>query len=373
MTVLFEEPLKARTRPLGRIEPSVHFLTESTRPEAVAARRVVNSWYYEFPDQNGSFGRRLRSELDREHYQALDELSIHNLLRQHHHDVRYEEGGVGPDFRVNEDGRCLAALEVLSLFQRQDWTAEEKRHARLADALDAQLRPTAGYFVHFELQHAEREPSPVRFVEFVREGLDALPPHEQLVQSLTAIRPRDHLPSAIYEEHGVRALIEFVPMVPDAPSKTDPDARIVGMGPIIGGVVNSGERLKKKVKAKAGGRYDIEGVPFLVLAGIHDMFCSDNQVVTALYGGETVTFPSGEPGRRNDGLFGVDPHHPKGRQKRLSAVGVIRGLRWEAETVDFAILHNPYAATPWPRELLSAGRTFDVVTTADGFMTLDWL
>ena len=105
---LFGDPDEERVTPLGRVEPAVHWLTESTRPEAAASRQTVNRWYASFPDADGTFGERLRSEADVDHHQALDELHVHHLLTRHHDDVRYEEGGVGPDFRIYDGGICVA-------------------------------------------------------------------------------------------------------------------------------------------------------------------------------------------------------------------------------------------------------------------------
>ena len=142
------------------MEPSVHWYTESTRPEAVASRRAVNAWYDAFPDCDGSFRDRLRSEVDVDHHQALDELFVHSHLSADFDDVRYEEGGVGPDFRVYTDGNCIGAIEVVSLFQQQDWTDEEVRHLRLADDVSRRLAPTHGYFVDFQIEWYEGPVSP---------------------------------------------------------------------------------------------------------------------------------------------------------------------------------------------------------------------
>lgn len=73
---------------------------------------MVNRWYSAFPDSDGSFARRIKSEKDTEHYQALDELYVHDLLHQQHDDVRYEEGSIGPDFRLYR-GRQSNALPLL--------------------------------------------------------------------------------------------------------------------------------------------------------------------------------------------------------------------------------------------------------------------
>ena len=355
MPVLFPEPANPRTRPLGWIEPAVHWFTESTRAEAVTSRAVVNGWYAEFPDPERRLAERLRSELDRDHYQALDELHVHHILQQHNDDIRYEEGGIGPDFRVYRDGSRIGSVEVLSLFQREDWSAEEKRHWRLADELNRRVPPAGGYFLDFEIETAEREPPPRRIAEFVQREIAKLPPHDELK---VPEDPRESdLPGAVYERDGVRIRMTFIPMRTGAPTKSDPDGNIVGMGPTIGGFVNSGERLKERVAAKAGGRYAIAGVPFVVAVGVHDLVCSDDQVVRGLYGSESLVVTTGQLKSQNDGVFGFDSEHAEGRHSRVSAVAVVSGLRvWDSDTADIAIYDNPHATYPLSDNLLTGSR-----------------
>jgi hypothetical protein len=64
----------------------------------------VNSWYQDFPDPDGLLAAKLTSSNNEIYCGALDELYIHHALRQVEADVRYEEGGQGPDFRVYHGG-----------------------------------------------------------------------------------------------------------------------------------------------------------------------------------------------------------------------------------------------------------------------------
>ena len=57
------------------------------------------------PTRREKLARRLRSEWTPEHLGALDELFVHQLLVQRWTDVRYEESGEGPDFRIYDSGR----------------------------------------------------------------------------------------------------------------------------------------------------------------------------------------------------------------------------------------------------------------------------
>lgn len=280
---------------------------------------------------------------------------------------------MGPDFRVYEDGVCVGGVEVLSVFQREDWSVAERRHWRLADELNRRILPTDGYFVDFEIEEALRDPPPKRVADFVKRELARLPPHEKLLYGLGDRVTRAELPSAIYCRDGVHIRMSFLPMVAGAGAKSDPDSRIVGTGPVIGGMVNSAERLRDRIIAKAGGRYDIADVPFVVAVGVHDTLCSDDQVLQALYGGESVVVETAQLTRRNDGLFGADREHREGRHRRVSGVAVVNGLRpWQPRQVDLAFYDNPHAARPAPEDLISASRRFGPAGRTEVGVRFDW-
>jgi hypothetical protein len=124
---LFPEPTRERLSPLGHSEPHVNWYRESTRPEAAIGRRNINDWYRRFPDLDGKLARRLQSGNNVTHTGALDELFTHYLLSQKpDQSVTYEEGGVGPDFRLYRRGEFVGSVEVLSLFHKQEWTRRRK-------------------------------------------------------------------------------------------------------------------------------------------------------------------------------------------------------------------------------------------------------
>ena len=149
-SILFPDPASPSTGPMANLEPHVVWLQRSTRPEAAAARTRVNAWYQDFPDPNGQQAAKLTSTRDEVYYGALDELYVHHVVRLVEPDVRYEEGGQGPDFRVYRGGHQILAVEVLSLFQRPEWTRQARRHHELTDRLNKTFRPE-GYFLHIEV------------------------------------------------------------------------------------------------------------------------------------------------------------------------------------------------------------------------------
>lgn len=366
--MLFPEPRVARTSWLGWSEPRVHWLTECLHAEAVMSRATVNEWYQQFPDPEGRMAQRLRSEIDVDHLQALDELFVHRILRQRHEEVRYEEGGVGPDFRVYEQGELMLAVEVATLFMRSDWNDDDRRHNRLADALNRLVRPSQGYFVSFDIKVAPSEPAPRHFAEWIAKELSRLPPHTNLSGS-----GYDDIPTAIYERKGVRIEVRFLPMKADAHTRSDPEARIVGTGRMTVGFVNSGSRLKDAISKKGGGRYDIGSVPYVVAVGNRDSFLSGDVVVDGLYGNDAVRFDFRDPSRvealrENNGLFGYDPARRRVRHSRISAVAVLSDVRlWDPTTADVALYDNLSPLVTLPDGLFPATRRFAQVSPSGEF------
>jgi hypothetical protein len=366
--VLFSEPAVSRTTWLGWGEPKVHWLTECSHPEATLSREVVNEWYDDLPDPDGRFAHRLGSEVDVDHLQALDELFVHQALRRCHDDVRYEEGGVGPDFRIYEDGKCVLAVEVATLFLREDWNDEDRRHNRLADEVNWRLRPTHGYFVNFAIEAAPSEPAPRHFAKWLETELDKLPPHTELHGV-----DDDAVPAAVYERNGVRIVVRFLPMKADAATKSDPDGRIVGVGRMTFGFVNSGTRLKDAIGKKGGDRYEIRGIPYVVAIGNRDSFLSGDVVIDGLYGGEAIRFDRRDQSnveiiRKNDGLFGVNSAGRQARHRRISAVAILSNVvLWEPASVDVALYDNLSPATALPDGLFPATRRFGKMTSDGQF------
>ena len=160
----------------------------------------------------------------------------------------------------------------------------------------------------------------------------------------------------------------------DAPAKTDPDARIVGTGAALGGMVTTAGRLRERVETKAGGRYDIADVPFLVSVGLHDVVGDDQEIINGLFGRDAIDLASHQTVRQHDGLFGVDLARGVGRHRRVSAVAVVTGVRlWAPGAEDVAVLHNPYAERPWPRDWLPATREFGRLSATEEKIQLGWL
>ncbi len=324
--LLFPEPVAAFTRPLANLEPHVVWLQRSTRPEAVAARDWVNDWYKGFPDLGGKLAARLTSTNDEVHYGALDELYVHSCLRKAAPDVRYEEGGKGPDFRVYRAGRQVLAVEVLSFFMRADWASEERRHGELSDRLNRTFQ-ARGYFLHVEvLRQDPGRNLPLRdLTEAAGAFLKGLPAPQVATVAYQSGQP---LRAVDFVRAGIHVRFQALPMKPDAASAGDPDARIVGTGAAIGGVVDSGERLRDRLEGKRKKRYRLDlDVPFVIAVGNHDPFCRDLEFLLAMYGRDWEALIGARPPLwqhqpKFAGFFGIGKGE-KPYNTRFSAVAVI--------------------------------------------------
>ncbi len=364
-STLFPEPATPSTGLLANLESHVVWLQRSTQPQAMAVRSRVNAWYQEFPDSDGQLAAKLTSTNNEVYYGAWDELYVYHALRQVEPHIRYEEGGQGPDCRVYRDGRQILAVEVLSLFLRPEWARQARRHHELTDRLNKMFRPQ-GYFLHVEvLVQDQRRNVPLKAVtEAAGTFLGDLPEPQV---ATAAYEGGQALPWHEFERNGIYVRFEALPMRPNAASLTDPDARIVGTGPAIGGVVDSHERLKERLNGKRKKPYILDpSVPYVLAVGNHDPFCNDLQLLIAMYGRDwEALIDAREPLWQDElkfrGFFGIGkgetPYHT-----RFSAVAVINGsVLFHDTAIEWLVFDNPHGRVPLPGGLLPTTHRFQAL------------
>jgi hypothetical protein len=89
----------------------------------------------------------------------VEELSSTYDLLAGRYRVAYEEGGgTRPDFRLHDVDEYVGAVEVLTLLQRADWTAEGRRHAQLADSINVRV-PLTTHSSMFDIRRWDGTPS----------------------------------------------------------------------------------------------------------------------------------------------------------------------------------------------------------------------
>ena len=234
----FPEPATPRTAALGIGEPAVNFFLQSTWDEARASRFIVNGWYQHFPNKD-QIGPRLRAPDDVDHYGAIDELFVHSILRESGSQIRYEEFGRGPDFRAYQEGSLVAAVEVASFFLREEWQREWRNYGYVADALNERLQPK-GLYLQVDPESLSRYPTKKDLVRFANEYIAAMEPLVPL--SRDDMRETFEIPASYLEGDGFSIRFQLLPF--RSSLAIEDQESVAAVGPSIGGVVNSSQRLK---------------------------------------------------------------------------------------------------------------------------------
>jgi len=145
----------------------------------------------------------------------------------------------------------------------------------------------------------------------------------------------------------------------------------------MGGEVNTATRIRDRVNEKAGGRYQIDGSPFLVAVALHDLFQTDHEMETAMYGTHAVQMSihtaAAELIRRNNGVFGANRESPLGRNRRLSAVAFLQHLLpSDPASAAVSVMVNPYPEHAWSPRFLPASRWFGEIESGGTDMEFGW-
>jgi hypothetical protein len=362
---VFEEPAVPRATPLSAAEPRVSWFLESTRSEAVEGRRLVNDLYAQFPDRDGALYVALHSPDERRLLPALDELLIHDLINRRYHVTYEEDEGTRLDFRLYDGPDYIGAVEVASLMLRQDWSAEQKRHAQLAEALNKRL-PVTTHFLDFEVRRWESAPITRHLEQWIRSTLQDLQANPE------ALSVGDvGVPEKVYSSKTAELVFSFHP-VPDAYQVKDDD-RLVSDGAGIGGFVDSDIRLRGKLHDKAA-KYDLRGKPYAIVIGVHDPMCDLDDIFDALIGTAAIVVATGQDVRKGDGFYGRSSRvKPAGKHTRVSCVYAIQDW-WPGGLYQPRITRfdNPFAASEFPLDCLPIDAHWAEVDRGPTYVRSDW-
>lgn len=150
------------------------------------------------------------------------------------------------------------------------------------------------------------------------------------------------------------------------------------MGPSMAGEVNTAERIHERVNDKAEGRYQIDDAPFLVAVALHDLFQTDHEMETSMYGTQAARMTGtvhvdAQLVRYNNGVFGADQQSPEGKNRRLSAVAFLQHLLpSDPASAGISVMANSFAKHRWPPDILWATRWFREVRCTETELTYAW-
>jgi hypothetical protein len=354
---LFDQVVRTETRARYQNEGSFDYLNTSARPGISAIRDLLESWFERLPpaaraDIRGRF--RDRSEV--QHKSAFFELFWHELLRSCGYDVEIhpvlENVPTNPDFLVLRNGTPQFYFEATLAMPPGDPGAD-RRLAELHDTLDRMDSPD----FYLEIQYRGSPEGNVRG-RALRERLERW--LEQLdygeISRLYQDRNYEAIPSHTLAEQGLSMTFSPMPKGPEFRGQTG--ARPVGVVmPMDVRMVRTHDDIRVAIEGKAT-KYGAIELPLVVAVNVMDDFCSDIDVLNALFGEEQVVAVRQENGQWRDewggrALNGAWRGHAGPRNSLVSAAVISNQLSPSTLRVcDVELVHNPWAAHALPPDAL---------------------
>lgn len=346
------------------------WLQGSEQPEAQTARENLNSWFADYPAEDAAeMKARLLKTNDATHYGAASELFVFALYRRAGFRVTVHPSVPGterrPDFLV-EDG-ATGYVEVLTLLD----DAENETERKLLDDLRHHLdqMPAGPFLICISPNEPLKNTPPLaRIRRSVEEWLGSLDP-----ESVPRPYHPETAPSLDFVEDGFDLTFHALPGA-NLKDGTGVVGALMGRAQVLIGK----DRLRSRLAKKSGSAYGELEEPLIIAAVSRGILVQPETFMEALYGTSAVDFLSSESGevttrerRKGDGFFGHGPSGPK--NKRVSAVLQVRRFQsFEPERAECALLHNPFAAYPWPPGLVGI-REFAVTERNARLLTMDWM
>lgn len=294
--MLFDDFDRSYTGYRDPTEGSFDFLNRSARPDWQEVRVVLEKWFAGYPSVGAADLRsRFRSRMDRSHWGAWWELYSFTLLSSLGFAVsvhpQLSTGSRRPDFHaVGHDERLFVeATSTTSGIVDDD--RDPEREAWIEEAINATDNPD--FFVHLDFDETGTErPSRVEVTREVDAWLATLDPD----QVLRAYELTGELPIFAFAVRDWKLKLRAIPKSRNAAGKhrEEGTSRLVGMGPITGGMVDDVERIRDAIdeKRKAYGRL----ADPLVVAHLSLSSTADDETITeVLFGNLAVEFHPDRP------------------------------------------------------------------------------
>jgi hypothetical protein len=351
---LFEQstsPIGQRTKLYG--EPIYPYYRDSERPGIIAIRGLLEQWFLQIPEtERQDLQQRLRSPIERQHRSAVFELFLHHFLLQCGFQVEFHPGVPGvtthPDFLVSRNGQVLFYLEAIAVSNSVRDEAAINRMNQVYDALNNLESPD--FYLGMHIDGAPETPPPAaRLRSELSRWLATL--DRDAIQRAFLEQRYDDIPTHEWNHEGWR--IVFEPMPKGDRGRANPSIRPIGMTmPMRARRLALDESLRDGVGAK--DRYGRLTLPLVIAIQVIEEFRIDKvDVMNGLLGPEAITFNGDGPPRhgrvpKGAWISGNGPIH-----RTISAVMAWSTLEpWNFTRIEPIVVHNPYASTPLPNDIL---------------------
>ena len=355
MLLFDEDAERTNTGPGRYAEPHFDYLNRSGRPEAIAVRHLLESWFAAFPNAAKSGVRsRFRSPDYHPHYSAFFELYTHAMLTRLGLiiDVLVPQPGAVatrlPDFRAYHTENASFIVEAtLATNRSKAESAAEARLNQVYDALNGTDSPN--FFISIHVHGSPERPVPGRELRSRIERFFAELNPDECSRALNE-GGLDALPKLSVDISGWRIDVRPIPKSPATRGK--PGIRPLGvLGDAEASSVDDSIALRDAVAVKAG-HYDDPGCPFVIAVNAVNQHLDMTDIMEALFGKETFTFSVRNDGTSDEPIMRRRPNGawlgPRGpTNTRVSAVVVASALGpWSVAAYTPVVYHNPYARYP---------------------------
>lgn len=325
--MLFSDIHRIDTGPRRYSESSFSFFDRTARPTFERIRQLLEQWWADFPvSEQTELRSRLRSEDDHQHYAAVFELYIHQILLRTQHRIEIHRQGVRgkcPDFLATASDCTSFVLEAtLATELSQAQQGAEKRKNQLYDTIDKLESPD--YFLDLEIEGEPKTPIPGdQWLRKVRKWVASLD-YEDIVATGRQ-GAFDLLPMLSLEHDGLT--VTFKPIAKKAEARGQMNVRPIGAQSFEAVCVRSWEAIQRAVQKKAS-RYGKQDVPYLIAINGVGVNCDCEEFERALYG--------------PDGLW--SDRRPPSHTRVSAILAVVQLVPATIGSVNPCLFHNPFAA-----------------------------
>ncbi len=344
-----------RTNPLyaSHQESAFDFYNRIATVGWSAVRDEIERWYGLYcedaePEKANDLRARFRKADPRQHLGAWWELYTHRLLRALFPESRIacepEQAGVAtrPDFAVSEDGTQQLFVESVTTFAGivEDDAKNPALVAYLVDTINEIQSSDFRIRLNIRTFGAE-QPKKSEIKEPIEVWLVTLDREVELARRLAHRRQP--------QEIRVRDWEIEVEALPKGTPGTDPNDRLIGIGPGGAGYVNDAECLKTTVLGKAK-RYGTLPAPLVIAVAPTSPILQTEDVIAALFGTKQSRFDPDHP----DGgelTFRRDGAWSRGAEGVAAILTGASILPWTVAKIPPTLWLNPYMLQPLDEHL----------------------
>jgi len=327
------------------------FLANTSKPEYIDVRRMLEDWFFRFPDLGKSdLKARFRSSNKIGFHSAFFELLLHELLLKLNtnvslHKETKSDKSTLPDFFVVDSSSYESYVEATVITGKSKGKqAEEERLAELIRNLNRMI-VSPNYWLALESQgYPSKSTSAKRIASAINKKLEDLDSDFILDSSIE--HDFDSLPKWSFNANGCVLIFEPIPIGKTIKSTLEKRPIAFHSGSVE--FVDHHSPIRNAVTRKAN-RYGKLSYPFIVAVNCLE-FVDDIDVMNALFGQEQFHIPiqTGHKinpedigfSRKRDGAW-TNPIGP--RYTRISGVLIAMNLRpWSIKESKVCLYHNPW-------------------------------